>query len=82
MSKIKHSAFYIAYNSLARQLVTNVIVIGNGKPYEVNALWDTGASITCVSHDVVKILNLNAISKKTINTPSRKRKLFSLLAYL
>lgn len=52
------------------QLKNKVSVFNGSSSSEFIALWDTGASVTCISSDVVTRLGLVATGKKTIKTPS------------
>lgn len=64
--------FTCPYNNIMHHIKTNANIYNteNNKDISVSALWDTGASCSCISHDVVKNLNLLPISKIPINTPS------------
>lgn len=65
------SAFTSRSNvGIQRRLLTPVSVSNNGKSMSVTALWDTGATGTCISYDVVNSLGLIATGKQNIRTPS------------
>ena len=55
---------------LMSQLVNQVVVKTKDKTTNAIALWDTGATGTCISTDVVKSLSLVATGMKNIKTPS------------
>lgn len=67
---IPHSAFTIKCDRTSDQLKSKVIILNGNSRAEVVALWDTGATGTCISTDVVKKLSLVASGKKNICTPS------------
>lgn len=52
------------------RLTNQVILSQNDKTISALALWDTGATGTCISLDVVKELSLVPTGKKNIKTPS------------
>ncbi len=64
------SAFTTFNNCLVNQLNNDVAVQYNGKIIQVKALWDTGATNSCISEDVVKELSLVATGKISMQTPS------------
>lgn len=55
---------------LLKRLTNQVLVESDTKTVEVLALWDTGATGTCISADVVKTLGLIPSGQKNIQTPS------------
>ena len=57
---------------LLTRLTTNVIVDIGNKFFNTVALWDTGATGTCISMEVVQSLGLIPTGKKYIQTPSGK----------
>lgn len=57
-------------NGILNQL-TNTVSVSNGDlKMDAVALWDTGATITCISADVVKSLGLTPTGKMNIHTPT------------
>ena len=58
------------YNCLPRKLITSVKIISGEKETEINALWDTGATGTCISREVVQQLELIPTGMMTIQTAS------------
>lgn len=63
-------AFTTRFSGITNQLKNKVIVIGNGRSVEVDALWDTGATNTVISHDVVSSLGIVPNGKLPVKTPS------------
>jgi len=55
---------------IQRRLITEVTVNNENNVIKVPALWDTGATNTCVSNDVVNKLSLICTGKKNMQTPS------------
>lgn len=55
---------------LMNRLTNQVLITQNGKTISVIALWDTGATGTCISAEVVSSLSLIPAGKKNIQTPS------------
>ena len=56
-------AFVSEYTYLSNVLINTVTVNYNNVEINENALWDTGATRTCISNEVVKSLNLIPIGK-------------------
>ena len=68
---MKQHAFTFKANGLAAQLVSPVDIIGDGqKKNGAKALWDTGATGTCISKEVVTELGLQPVSQRQVLTPS------------
>ncbi|MBW8049185.1 MAG: retroviral-like aspartic protease [Cytophagales bacterium] len=67
---LKSRAFTYNYNALANELRTEVGIIVVGQPAKkgkiFTAIWDTGATVTCITPKVVKELGLKPISKRKI----------------
>lgn len=58
-----------------KQILTyNIKIQSNNKIMNVASLWDTGAATTCVSTNVVKVLNLASTGDVFIDTPSGRSK--------
>jgi len=55
---------------LLHSIRTDVAVATSSNLIKVTALWDTGATSTCISKDVVTDLNLKPTGKMDITTPS------------
>ena len=67
---ISYFAFTTKNSGHVNSLRNIVTIIYNGKTAEVPALWDTGATCSCISEDVAKILSMIPTGKKLINTPA------------
>lgn len=63
-------AFTTRNSGLARQLINQATISCDSKKATATALWDTGATGTCISTDIVNQLGLIPTGKKTIQTPS------------
>lgn len=65
---------YLAFTTKSPCVVKrlcNIAGIGsNGHQISVPALWDTGATGTCISHEVVKNLSLIPTGQKNVHTPN------------
>lgn len=70
MNTIKY--FTNVYNKIERRIRTLSHIEYNNKNMTALSLWDTGASCSCVSEEVIKQLGLVAVSKVSILTPSSK----------
>lgn len=67
-----HSAFTSSYKCISLTLKNTTQIIYDGRSYECEAQWDTGASGTCISDAIASKLGLVAMGKKTIATPAGK----------
>ena len=63
-------AFTVSYDTKMNRLRSKAMVNYGGCSKQVVALWDTGATGTCISHDVQKDLGLISIGRRDISTPS------------
>lgn len=63
-------AFTSSYEVISNRLINQSVVKNNEDTYEAKTLWDTGATISCISHDVVQKLKLISTGKRAISTPS------------
>lgn len=72
-------AFTASYDKLVLRLLSAAKVMFNGKRIDVTAQWDTGASCTAISHEVVKALQLIPQGKRTIKTPSSTKEVNTYL---
>ena len=70
MMVVPNQAFTSSYKGLSLQLKNKVIVFANDKSIEVDALWDTGATNTVISRNVVSELGLISSGKMKVKTPS------------
>ncbi len=66
-------------SGLSNRLTNDVFVVNNDKKDVFSALWDTGATGTCISMDVVEKLGLIPTGKKNIQTPSGTREVNTYL---
>lgn len=64
------SAFTTKNVNISNRLVNKATVFANGKTMEALALWDTGATNTCISEEMIKELSLIPVSYIKIQTPS------------
>lgn len=62
-------AFTTYYNGMSSKLI-NQVTIEHGTTITVSGQWDTGATNTCISHEVVKSLGLISTGKRSVQTPS------------
>ncbi len=63
-------AFTTKAPGIANRLLNEVTISHNSTNQKVVALWDTGATGTCISTDVVQQLGLTPTGMKNIQTPS------------
>jgi predicted aspartyl protease len=63
-------AFVSEYEHLSSKLLTEVTVLCDDKTVKARALWDTGATGTCISKEIAVELGLTAIGKQQIHTPT------------
>ena len=63
-------SFAIKYPFLLPQLLTTVHVMHGSKETEEMALWDTGATVTCISTSLAEDLALVPTGMRDIKTPS------------
>lgn len=70
MANIPCSAFTTRAEGICSSLRNNAILQANGYSKEVIALWDTGATCSCISETVVNELQLVPTGKLQIKTPS------------
>lgn len=64
------SAFTSRHSRLVDQLMSDVVLNCDNKSISVKALWDTGATNSCISTDVVHKLSLVETGKRNMLTPS------------
>ena len=65
-----YHAYTTTYDGLSNKLINDIVVCSEGKRVTAKAQWDTGASGTCISSDVVDALGLIPTGKQIIQTPS------------
>ena len=66
-------AFSTFFDGTSRQLYNDVCISSNGNSVTVKALWDTGATMSAISHSVASDLNLAQIGKQIVSTPTGKK---------
>lgn len=57
------SSFIISYNQITNRLKSEVTIQYNDKSNVATALWDTGATNTCISENIVSKLSLISTGK-------------------
>lgn len=67
---IPNSAFTTTAPALVNRLLNHVTIKNGDVSFETVALWDTGATNTCISQGLVSKLNLIPTGRKTVCTPS------------
>lgn len=66
---MKYDAFTVtAHNGKLNQITTAVLIQSKTSSININAIWDTGASGTCISKRVAQQLNLTPIGMSSYNT--------------
>ena len=64
------SVFTERYGKIQNKLINSAVIESELNFLPVKAQWDTGATGTCISKNVVKSLNLSPIGKVQVHTPS------------
>ena len=70
MNPVQKRAFTTVHKGMSLTLKNDVIVVCNGQQVTAKALWDTGATGTVISENIVRKLNLIATGKNSMKTPS------------
>lgn len=72
------SAFTVQYDGMRNALISTVAIISGGNGFMGNALWDTGAQISCISPAVISCANPPIAGTTEINSinGTEKRKLY------
>lgn len=52
--------FYTVFNGISNKLFNNIMIASNGFSINATALWDTGASNTCISRSAIEKLKLTS----------------------
>lgn len=68
MEKPNYLAFTTKWDGQANALITDAFIEYNNQTLPIKALWDTGATGTCVSPNVVAQLGMIATGKGTSHT--------------
>ena len=66
----EHQAFTYSGDRIYYKLITPAHICLSQRALAVNALWDTGATGSCISKKVVKDLGLISIGREKVSTPS------------
>lgn len=66
------NAFTTTSPTIRNQLLNEADIWIDNASYKAKALWDTGATNSCISTDVVKALSLIPTGQKDMSTPSGK----------
>ena len=69
------NAFRYKPGTIVKTLKSTVTISSGDNSTKAIALWDTGATLCCVSEDVVKQLSLVATGKARVSTPSSENEL-------
>ncbi|MCM1186623.1 MAG: retroviral-like aspartic protease family protein [Lachnoclostridium sp.] len=64
------SVFTEKYKTIQRKLINSAVVEFNGQFIPVKAQWDTGATGTCISKEIVTQLGLQPTGMIKVQTPS------------
>lgn len=67
---IVYHAYTTTYDGLTNKLINDIDICSEEKSFSAKAQWDTGASGTCISSEVVDALGLVSTGKQIIQTPS------------
>lgn len=68
--KIDAHAFTLKYDGITDKVITDITIYNNNTKISGKGLWDTGATFSCISKQVVKALNLTPTGYTNIVTPS------------
>lgn len=64
-------AFTTTYQHISNQLISPATVfVTDDSQYEIKALWDTGATNSCISTELSQKMGLKMVSQTVIQTPS------------
>ncbi len=64
------SVFTEKYKTIQRKLINSAVASSNNNEMPVKAQWDTGATGTCISKELVRKMKLLPTGKQKIHTPS------------
>lgn len=65
-----YRAFTATNTGRANRLLSDADIVYNNNTIKVRALWDTGATSTCISHDVARQLAMTPTGMQTMHTPA------------
>ena len=54
------NSFTLSYSGISDRLINDIKLSNNGINISVKALWDTGATITCISPEIAKKFHMVA----------------------
>ena len=63
-------AFTQRFPALSNKLTSKAQAVWKGKSWDAVALWDTGATVTCISTALAKELRLVATGGRALRTPA------------
>lgn len=63
-------AFTTTYKTISDKLINDALIVSTSNQIPVKALWDTGATMSCISHGIAKSLGSSPVGKQQISTPS------------
>ena len=67
-------AFTTSYDRISNKLISSATLVSGDKKYKTElAQWDTGASQTCISENIVQQLGLIPCGQKPMQTPSGQK---------
>ena len=64
------NSFTLSYSGISDRLINDIKLSNNGISLSVKALWDTGATITCISPEIAKKLKLKPFGQVSVNNAS------------
>lgn len=72
-NRIIYHAFTSRYDGISNVLINDVTLVSGSQAKICKALWDTGATGSCISDEVARDLGLTPIGMQTIKTPSGEK---------
>ena len=66
-------SFTYTYNGISKYIVTDIEIGINGKTEKMEALWDTGATITFINENIINKYNLQSIGDGFTDTLSEDK---------
>ena len=64
------NSFTLSYTGIFDRLINDIKLSNNGINISVKALWDTGATITCISPEIARKLKLKPFGQVSVNNAS------------
>lgn len=68
--EINAFAFTLKFDKISDKIITDISLYNNNKRISGKGLWDTGATFSCISQQVVKALDLTPTGFTNILTPN------------